>query len=68
MPELITNIIVVLAIALIAGGATFYIVREKRRGNACIGCPHAKLCKRGKGGCCGSENATEDGESRDSNK
>ena len=39
------------AIAIIVsviGGAIFYIVRAKRRGVKCIGCPNAKSC----GGCC----------------
>ena len=41
----------IIAIALICfciGGAVFYIVRAKKRGQKCIGCPH--------GGKCGSEN------------
>ena len=41
--------IAILAILLIVGGAVFYIVREKRRGAKCIGCPYAKEC----GGECG---------------
>ena len=42
--------IAILAILLIVGGAVFYIVRAKRRGDKCIGCPHAKECA-GKCGC-----------------
>ena len=39
-----TDIIVIAIIALIIGAATFYIIRAKRRGQKCIGCPYAKSC------------------------
>lgn len=35
---------------LIVGAVVLYLVRAKRRGERCIGCPHAKACKRGS--CC----------------
>ncbi len=38
------DIIVIVVIALIVGGAGFYIIRAKRRGQRCIGCPDAKTC------------------------
>ena len=47
--------IAILAILIVVGGAIFYIVREKRRGVKCIGCPHAKECG-GKCGCAHSQN------------
>ena len=47
-----TDIIVILIIALVVGCAGFYIIRAKRRGQKCIGCPYAKEC----GGCCPSQN------------
>ena len=31
-------------ILLVLGGAIFYIVRAKKRGQRCIGCPHADKC------------------------
>ena len=37
------------AIIVIVGAAVFYIVRAKKRGDKCIGCPYAKQC----GGKCG---------------
>lgn len=40
----LTDIIVIIAIVLIVGGASFYIIRAKRRGQRCIGCPDAKTC------------------------
>jgi len=49
------DVIAVIAIVLIIGGALAYIVRAKRKGNKCIGCPYAKDCKGG----CGSEDEKE---------
>ena len=43
------NLIVVVIIALIIGGAGAYIYKAKKKGQKCIGCPYAKNC--GKGGC-----------------
>ena len=39
-----TDIIVIIIIALVIGGASFYIIRAKKRGQKCIGCPDAKTC------------------------
>ena len=39
-------------ILLILGGALWYILREKKKGTKCIGCPHCATCSR-KG--CGTE-------------
>ena len=47
---MITDIIVIAVILLIIGGATAYIIKEKKSGNKCIGCPHGKSCS-SKGGC-----------------
>ena len=44
------DIIVILAILLIIGGAVLYIVRAKKSGQKCIGCPDSKTC----GGDCHS--------------
>lgn len=49
------NYVVVAVIALIVGGAAFYILRAKRRGQKCIGCPDSKHCA-GCCGCCEPEN------------
>ena len=46
--------IAIFAIILIVGGAVFYIVREKKKGVRCIGCPHAKECG-GKCNCADSQ-------------
>ena len=42
--------ITIAVIALIVGSAIFYIVRAKKRGEKCVGCPYAKQC----GGNCGA--------------
>ena len=49
--EQMKNIIVILIIALILALAIFYIVREKKKGAKCIGCPSANTCPKGCRGC-----------------
>ena len=45
------NLILILVLAAIVGGAAVYIIREKKRGAKCVGCPHAKACS----GKCGTK-------------
>ena len=52
----IVDYIAIAAIVLIVGAAVFYIVRAKRRGEKCVGCPYAKQC----GGNCGCANVTKE--------
>lgn len=40
----IVDYIAIAAIALVIGAAVFYIVRAKRSGQKCIGCPYAREC------------------------
>ena len=40
--------LVVFVIAVIIGGASFYIYKAKKSGKKCIGCPHSGSCG---GGC-----------------
>lgn len=40
----IVDYIAIAAIILTVGAAVFYIIRAKRRGQRCIGCPDAKTC------------------------
>lgn len=54
MTEIAANIIVIVIILAIVGVAVGYIVREKKRGSKCIGCPYAKSCSKGSKGGCGS--------------
>ena len=46
------DILLTSAIALILGLAAFFILRAKKKGVKCIGCPDSGSC--GSGGCCGS--------------
>ena len=46
-----TDIIVIAVIALIVGAAVGYIVKAKKSGKKCIGCPYASSCPSGKSGC-----------------
>ncbi len=51
------NIIVVLILLVITAGIIWYLVRTKKRGEKCIGCPYAKQCTGKCGGCsCESDN------------
>ena len=49
----LTDCIVLGVFLLILGLVIFYIVREKKKGTACIGCPHAGSCA--KKNCCNKE-------------
>lgn len=55
---MLIDILVSVVLVLIIGGAIAYIVRSKKRGETCIGCPYAKECARGKGGCSGACHTT----------
>ncbi len=46
------NVIVILILLAIATGIIWYLIRAKRKGDKCVGCPYAKLCgSKCKGGC-----------------
>ena len=38
------DLIIIAILVLIIGSAVYYILREKRRGAQCIGCPSSKTC------------------------
>ena len=38
------NIIIVVVLLAVLGLAAWYVVRAKRSGQKCIGCPHAREC------------------------
>ena len=42
------NLVIILIVAAILAGAIWYVLREKRRGKKCVGCPYAEGCS---GGC-----------------
>ena len=54
-----TDIIIIAVLAAIVCGILFYLIRAKKRGEKCIGCPYSKEC----GGKCGAhnENTERDG-------
>ncbi len=56
------EIVAIALIALILGGAILYIVRAKKKGQKCIGCPYSGSChKQESGECtCGSESQTKE--------
>ena len=45
------DILVILVITAIAGLAVWYIVKSKKSGKKCVGCPYAESC----GGHCGKK-------------
>lgn len=50
------NIIVILILLSIVVGIISYIVRAKKRGQTCIGCPYAKQCGKKCNGSCSNDN------------
>ena len=50
-----TDFVIILALALVLGGAALYIYKAKKRGKKCIGCPDSgSSCSGSCGGCnCG---------------
>ena len=38
------NVILIVVLLALVGGALWYIRREKRRGKKCIGCPYSGSC------------------------
>ena len=38
------NLIIILVLVAVLGFAIFYIVKSKKRGDKCVGCPYAKQC------------------------
>ena len=54
MTEIAVNILIIVVILAVLGLAAGYIIREKKRGSKCIGCPYAQSCAKAKKGGCGS--------------
>lgn len=51
------NVVIILVIVAIVGAAVAYIVKEKKRGVKCVGCPYAQQCA-SRGKCSGDESST----------
>ena len=47
---MLETIIVIAVLVLIIGGAAAYIIKEKKSGTKCIGCPYSKECSSHKNG------------------
>lgn len=47
----LTDFLIILVLLCIVGAAAFYIVRAKKRGQKCVGCPYCKTCS----GKCGED-------------
>ncbi len=50
---MIENIIIVVILLAIIGSIILYLIRAKKRGETCIGCPYAKQCGSKCTGNCG---------------
>lgn len=58
-----TDIVIAAILALLIGGAAWYVYKEKKRGVKCIGCPMSKsgsCCPSSEGGNCGCGCHSED--------
>ena len=44
MGTIMTNVILILILLVLVGGAVWYIRKEKKKGVHCIGCPMAGQC------------------------
>ncbi len=50
------DLILIIILLGIAAAIVFYLIREKKHGVTCVGCPHAKQCTKAKsGGCSGHD-------------
>jgi len=56
----IVDYIAIAVVALTLSAAVFYIVRAKKRGEKCVGCPYAKQCGGNCNGGCGHAEAEKD--------
>lgn len=54
------NYIIIIVLVCIIAAAVIYVVRAKKSGEKCIGCPNSKQCGGSCGGGCGSQNAKKD--------
>ena len=56
----IVDYIAIAVVVLTLSAAVFYIVRAKKRGEKCVGCPYAKQCGGNCNGRCGHTEAEKD--------
>ena len=60
----IVDYIAIAVIVLTLSAAVFYIVRAKRRGEKCVGCPYARECGGKCDGACGRAKADENNDKK----
>ena len=41
---MLAKILTITVIVLIVGGALFYVIKSKKNGKKCIGCPYSGVC------------------------
>ena len=58
------NAIIIIILAAIVGGIIWYLIRAKRRGEKCIGCPYARECGGNCNGRCGHTEADKDNDEK----
>ena len=63
---MLEEIIAIVAVVLVIGGAVAYIIKAKKSGRKCIGCPDSASCHKNKGkcdgNCCHCQKADNDNE------
>ena len=59
------DVVVIAILGAIVGGAIGYIIKAKKSGQKCIGCPYSKTCS-GSCGACSSRPSAQDKSSNDS--
>ena len=52
LPPIVLNLILILILVSIAAAIILYLIRAKKRGQTCIGCPYAGKCERSRAGGC----------------
>ncbi len=57
---MLDDIIAIAVIVLIVGGAVAYIIKAKKSGKKCIGCPDGGSCEGKCSCCCGCGEETEE--------
>ena len=56
LSSIVTDIVSILIIVIILSGAIFYVIKSKKNGAKCIGCPYSKTCSKNKSvECCCSD-------------
>ncbi len=45
------NYIIIAVLVVVLGAAIGYVIKAKKRGEKCIGCPHSKTCNSGNCNC-----------------